>query len=184
MVLTPSRMFPQPRHTSLVALLAAVTAACSSAGPGQSRVAQVTAAPAPFVLQFVGTYADPSAPSGAVAEVDLGRDGSYRATFNGNSATETGTFHAESGSLPVTLSFEGTGAPWTGTIQAYDGVIHAAYGATTSTLRASAAVGPNEALCDATGGAWADDEADPTTGLYCVCPAPQEYIPSAGGCVE
>jgi hypothetical protein len=51
-------------------------------------------------------------------------------------------------------------------------------------LKASSSVGPDEDACDATHGSWTDDDADPTTGLYCLCPKHQVYIPSAGGCVE
>jgi hypothetical protein len=50
-------------------------------------------------------------------------------------------------------------------------------------LQATSVVGPNEALCDASGGAWTDDDPDPQTGLYCLCPSPRVYVPSAGGCV-
>jgi hypothetical protein len=51
-------------------------------------------------------------------------------------------------------------------------------------LAPTKSVGPNESACDATHGSWTDDDADPKTGLYCLCPHGTVYIPSAGGCVK
>jgi hypothetical protein len=41
----------------------------------------------------------------------------------------------------------------------------------------------SESACDDTAGLWSDDETDPATGLFCVCPAHKVLIWSAGGCV-
>jgi hypothetical protein len=53
----------------------------------------------------------------------------------------------------------------------------------TETLTAPWASG-DESMCDATGGAWSDDDADPKTGLFCGCAAKLSFIPSLGGCVH
>jgi hypothetical protein len=78
--------------------------------------------------------------------------------------------------------FDGEGG-WVATVTAYDEALHVVRGGLSSTLRATCAVGPDEALCDATHGAWTDDDVDPATGLYCLCAPPTVYVPSEGGCV-
>ena len=40
-----------------------------------------------------------------------------------------------------------------------------------------------EEMCDSTGGSYLDDDPTPE-GDYCVCTAPAEWVPGAGGCVE
>jgi hypothetical protein len=132
--------------------------------------------PAPFALQFVGSYAA-DGPSRADWLLQLHRDGSY--DFFADSRSERGAFLA-SPTRELPLSFHG--ATWMATATAYDGQLHLISDEWTATLRALEPVGPIEALCDATGGRWTDDDPDGATGLYCVCPSPRVYLPSIGGC--
>src|SRR5262249_11765547 len=39
-----------------------------------------------------------------------------------------------------------------------------------------------EDACDKSGGQFTDDDADPKTGLFCVCPAPKVWLHASGGC--
>ena len=164
-----------------------VAPACLGAGPAAGVADDGSAsagatAPTPFALQFVGAYEALGVPAGALRWLALQRDGSYEALAQGSSSVEAGAFVAAPAlALPLTLT-SGQGA-WTASITAYDGALYIQRAGVTSTLLAVSPVGPSEALCDATEGEWTDDDADPSTGLYCVCPAPSAYIPSVGGCV-
>jgi hypothetical protein len=114
--------------------------------------------------------------------LEVDRDGSYEALTDGSSSLERGAFVAAPAvALPLTFTFGG--GAWTASIAAYDDELHVQRAGVASILYAVSPVGPNEALCDASEGAWTDDDADPSTGLYCVCPSSTAYIPSAGGCV-
>ena len=126
---------------------------------------------------------DRQAPAGAVRSLELRRDGSYVVLVTGQAAPDVGTFVA-SASHQLPLSFDSArGAGWTATVAAYDGTVGVLRDGHPSTLHATGPSGPIEALCDATGGVWQDDDVDEGTGLYCLCPPPNVYIPSAGGCV-
>ena len=41
----------------------------------------------------------------------------------------------------------------------------------------------SEAACDATHGKWTDDDPDPASGLFCICPLHEVLVWSAGGCI-
>ncbi len=163
----------------------ALASAClgSVLGETASTSSQTLTVPAPFALQFVATYVDPHAPAGAVRSLELHRDGSYAALVTGQPASGVGAFVASAPhQLPLSID-PAMDAGWSATITAYDGQLRALYDGHPSTLRAAAPVGPVETLCEATGGAWLDDDVDDATGLYCHCRSPNVYIPSAGGCV-
>lgn len=175
------------RATALLLALSAV-AGCSGADTGTSAddEALKAKAPIPYVLQWVGEYDGDG--SGDVDWVVLRRTGSFVASVEGS--IETGRFVGPSkpGQWPLKLAFITHGDYFTGTISQWaDGSGHALmtidhYG-TTQTVTAPW-LAPSETACDDSGGSWADDDADPSTGLYCVCPAKQKWIPSAGGCVK
>jgi hypothetical protein len=170
----------------LLSTLPLAGSCCSAATADESAL---SVPPPPFALQFVGTYVRDGrakAESGVLESVDLARDGTYGAVFDGVPGVQRGAYRAAATRrLPLRLTFD-DGAPnedWSLTIVAYDG---RALAEDRDELRATGSVGPNEGLCEATGGAWLDDDPDPRTGLYCLCPAapaPDEYIPSQGGCV-
>ena len=191
MVLTPQPM--RLSHIVSLAVVAACTAplaACSSSAGDPPRSAlEAPATIDPFALQFVGTYRDGAAshaPAGTVTALDLHRDGTFSATVAGSATPETGTFVAAAvTALPLILIFTASsGATWSAEVIDYDGNLQVTDAGRTSTFAADGTVGPSETLCDATGGSWRDTDADEATGLYCVCPAPKLYLPSAGGCAN
>ena len=147
------------------ALLCLLLAACGGVDPGAAGDDDVSAAPSPFVLQFTGRYDGSST-------LVLMRDGTF--LLDG----ERGRFRSPPSrrSLPITLSLGKRKA----VIAAYDGRLRLG----TETLRLARPTTSDEELCDATAGQWTDDDADPATGLYCVCPAGAHFIPSSGGCVR
>src|SRR5262249_23890716 len=110
--------------------------------------------------------------TGPVTALDLRRDGTYSATVNG--AKQQGTFTATSAGVY-------SGAGWTATVAPWSGNLTVTVGASTEVLVGHPAL---EDACDATGGLWTDDDVDPATGLFCICPAPKVLIWSEGGCTE
>ncbi|HUJ25099.1 MAG TPA: hypothetical protein VLW85_03715 [Myxococcales bacterium] len=145
------------------ALLCLALAACGGVDPDAPEEADVAAAPTAFVLQFTGTY------SGGSTLV-LGRDGGYKLDGARGHFRATGAGK----SLPLTLAIGRRKA----VIAAYDGKLR--FGDEALQLERPAA--SDEDLCDSTGGKWTDDDADPATGLYCICPAATHFIPASGGC--
>ena len=172
--------------TLAIATLGAACTVCGDPAAPEALTATFPGGPsppAPFVLQFAGAYEDVGAAPGAVRWLEIRRDGSYAALDEGSGSPAQGTFLASaSHDLPLTFFFDGEGG-WAATVTAYDEALHVVRGGLSSTLRATCAVGPDEALCDATHGAWTDDDVDPATGLYCLCAPPTVYVPSEGGCV-
>lgn len=143
-------------------------------------------APIPYVLQWVGRYDGDG--SGDVETITLRRTGTFAAKINGT--VHTGRFMGpgKPGQWPLVIAFVSKGDYFTGTIDQWaDGTGHAVmkikHGASVHTVTAPW-LAPSESACDATKGAWTDDDVDPTTGLYCVCPAGDHWVPSAGGCVR
>jgi hypothetical protein len=185
-----SHIVPCAFVLALSAVAAAPLAGCSSSAGNPTRgPLEATAGLVPFALQFVGTYRDAAAtaaPAGTVTALDLRRDGTFSATVAGSAAPETGTFAAAAvTALPLILIFTASsGATWSAEVTDYDGNLQVTDAGRTSTFAADGTVGPSETLCDATGGSWRDTDADEATGLYCVCPAPKLYLPSAGGCAN
>ena len=163
--------------------IACGTCACSRAESGPGSV-EILSTPAPFALQFVGLYVSDDAPAGALVALDLRRDGSYEAWRQGAHGSERGAYAATRPHRLPLIFAAASGALWTATKVAYDDRLTVTGEGATSSLRAITSVGPVEALCDATQGTWLDDDADPATGLYCRCSAPEVYLPSAGGCVR
>ncbi len=144
--------------------------------------------PIPFVLQYVGDYEGND--SGRVDYILLNRDGTWVGSIDG--WTKHGTFYGPtkvpSPLMPPALVLVTTGLRIDAQIDpgvgwAPNDTMRVTFNGYTQTLTAPWASG-NEAICDATHGAWTDDDADPKTGLFCICPAHQSFIPSMGGCVR
>lgn len=138
-------------------------------------------------MQYVGEY--DLVGQGSLTRLALHVDGTFDATVSGR--TTSGTFLASGGetSLEVHAVLTASGATSTATF-------HAAPPSAAPSrdevdlegdLGEASLFAPwlsgDEAACDATGGAWTDDDPDPATGLYCTCPAADLYVPSRGGCV-
>lgn len=141
--------------------------------------------PIPLVLQFVGSYSSDGSDPGGLSSVELRRDGTYSASFDDGSR-EDGAFNANrTVSWPINVRLTSwDGHQWRAQITGYDQKLVVAIDGDSGSLTADATVGPDEAICDQSGGTWSDDDADPKTGLYCVCPDGSSYIPSQGGCVQ
>ena len=146
-------------------------------------------APSPFVTQFVGSYSNLG--NGELANVELLRNGRYRATY-ADSHVERGVYAGASTSsngvptLPLTISLRTNGHSWTLSISSYPlstTPVAASIDGEQDALTPDDTVGPNESLCDGSGGTWSDDEVD-ANGLFCKCPARTAYVPSQGGCVR
>ncbi|HEY8072997.1 MAG TPA: hypothetical protein VIF62_02780 [Labilithrix sp.] len=150
----------------------------------------------PIALQYVGTYEwKAGTPGGAIQTLEIHRDGTYRAhwAMDDEGIDETGTVRASAGAkYPIVLHLTDSAKkkpvdPLTATISdPGTNKIHLKLPVekTDFDLVATASVGPNESICDDSHGSWTDDDADPATGLYCICPKKRVYIPSAGGCVK
>jgi hypothetical protein len=185
-------------HRSLLvgvsAAMVATLAACAAADTGDPATSSddwltsesglgTAHQPIPFVLQYVGVYHGDG--HGEFSSLDLRRDGTFIATVGGE--RKTGRY--EGGSRPdkpVKLAFILRGDSFTGEITGdWNTVQHLniGHGAPTETLTSSWLAGA-ESVCDDSGGTWWDDDPDPKNGLYCSCPAPEVYIPSAGGCTR
>jgi hypothetical protein len=160
----------------------------------------------PIALQYVGTYDwQPSTPGGDVQWLSIQRDGTYTLHWamdeQGNN--ESGTIASvdvastqENGTkgpgYPVVLHLKNSGKqipedPKTATFSdccSGKVTLGLTLEKTSFDLKANGSVGPDESICGKSKGSWFDDDADPKTGLYCVCPAGQAYIPSLGGCVK
>ena len=149
-----------------------------SASPGQTPAAP----PAPFLVQFADTY-DVRAPSKTGIEtLTLDPHGTYEATL-AHGVTESGTYASTDGpTLPVTAELTDGAKTWSFQITTAEGDMTITREGLKDTARPQHTVGPNESLCDATGGTWRDDDSK-GDGLYCACPARTRYVPSRGGCV-
>jgi hypothetical protein len=139
--------------------------------------------PIPFVLQYVGVYHGDG--SGEFTSLDLRRDGTFIVTVGGE--RKTGRYEGPSRpGKPVKLAFILRGDSFAGTVTGdWNTVQHLniGRGVPSESLTSSWLAGAED-VCDDSGGKWQDDDPDPRTGLYCTCPAPEEYIPSAGGCTR
>ncbi len=152
--------------------LVAMTFLLASCGGAQVS-AQRDAAPSAFATQFSGTYLGPT----DFAALELNRDGTYVAVRAGKVLHGRFTTDATR-TLPLSISFAAPLAE-VGTVTGYDGRL--VIGGSLLNLQRPAT--SDEELCDNTGGGWTDDDADPLTGLYCICPSPDLFIPASGGCV-
>ena len=163
--------------------------ACSSASPETTSSSDQDLAakkPIPFVLQYVGDY-EGGETGGHVDYLLLERDGHWVGSIDG--WTKHGVYYGPkapptSGS-PLKLALVTTGLQLTAEIGGWAPyqtmTVH--YAGTTQTLTATWKNG-SEDICDSSGGSWTDDDADPKTGLFCICAPHKTYIPSLGGCVR
>ena len=169
-------------------LFSILLCACGDATQSSSDDEALKAkAPIPYVLQWVGEY-DATSNVGDVDWVILRKTGTFAASVNGH--VETGRFAGPSkpGQWPLKIAFITKGDYFTGTISQWNdangyAVMSIDHYGTKQTVTAPWKSG-GETMCDDTGGSWTDDDADPKTGLYCVCPSTQKWIPSAGGCTH
>ena len=139
--------------------------------------------PIPYVLQYVGEYDGNG--KGSFDWLVLRRTGTFVGSVDG--VTKSGRFYGpKKPTDPLKITFVTRGEhPWTGVISGWATnatMVMTRNGATETVV--SPWLNGNESMCDATGGAWADDDAAKATGLYCGCVAPKVYIPSLGGCVR
>jgi hypothetical protein len=140
-------------------------------------------------MQYVGEY--DAASAAGLTQLTLHVNGTFDATSNG--PTVRGTFVAagSAGTTEAMASLDGVDANGSRvtfrTVTSSTGpsrieiTVVGALG--DATLTAPWLAG-DETMCDATGGRWTDDDPDPSTGLFCVCPAGALYLPSRGGCVS
>lgn len=156
------------------------------AAVGSTDEAASARAPIPFVLQYVGEYDG----EGRVESLVLDRHGKFSLRMDGR--VRHGSFYGPSRVpsplAPPSLVLVTTGERIAAQVDAdaawkAHGTIDVTIDGVTERLTATWGAG-GEATCDATGGTWTDDDADPATGLYCVCGAGKSFIPSFGGCVR
>lgn len=188
------RMLARSRLLSLLPFLgrsvawlsaAPLPAACSTA-PGvevpATRQAVVAELP-PFALQYAGRYAPDDAASD-LWSLDLYPTGEVRWASR-EALGVAGVWSAEprARSLPLELRLATATETLDLTIRTYDGFGTLRRGREVIPVHPLATVGPDEAVCDQSRGAWTDDDPDPSTGLYCLCGPGRAYVPSAGGCI-
>ena len=178
--------------TRSLAASSAFLAACASAPADRTERGASLAPepPDPFALQYAGSYVpdalDPKRARGAPpVQIDLLPSGAFRLSWRGRLCEEglwaTGR---NAHTLPLEVRLAGESGMALFTIGTYDGSARLVFGGAVLALHALCTVGPNESVCDASGGAWTDDDADAATGLYCLCAHDEAYVPSRGGCVS
>jgi hypothetical protein len=142
-----------------------------------------TTQPVPFLLQFADTY-DVTQPSSTnLATLALSTDGTYLATMN-DGTIESGVYTSYGQpTLPFDFALTSGTNWWTARITTYAGPLAITRDGASDVATPEDPVGPNESICDSSGGQWSDDETDPATGLFCLCPSGQSYVPSQGGCI-
>jgi hypothetical protein len=168
-----------PREIPFI-LSCLIAAACGVPdGADATEEADSAVPPSAFTAQFIGRYQG----SLPLASLDLRRDGTF--TQVTSSGIGTGRFRAAPGrrTLPLEIRLRSRGHEWKALVRAYDATLHVIREGSEQTLRLVRPQASDEELCDSTGGRWTDDDPDPATGLYCVCPAGRRFIPSSGGCV-
>ena len=139
----------------------------------------------PFALQFAGTYRNVAADFGSIESLTLDRNGRYLARMAGQWLPETGVVRVGPGTtLPLTFHLLGGHERWSATVRDYDRTLYVERSGAHVALPADGIVGPDETLCDESGGTWTDDDVDPRTGLYCICAPGEVYLPSDGGCTR
>jgi hypothetical protein len=154
----------------------------ANAGPASDTLAVEES---PFALQFAGTYRNPSTSFGAIESLTFDRDGRYFAKLAGRWWLERGIVRVgPEKTLPLTFQLFDGHQRWTATVRDYDHLLYLERDGSDAILAADGIVGPDETVCDESGGMWTDDDVDPGTGLYCLCPAGEVYLPSGGGCVR
>jgi hypothetical protein len=174
--------------TLVSVLLASLVAACSApprGGAGETRSLPAKVTPDRFALQYAGAYA-PDDPRAETALVDLLPDGTFQSIGRtpGTGGRGVWTARPADRTLPLDLRLVTASRESHLVITTYDGHALATGRSRPIALHAVGIVGPDEQVCGDTGGRWADDDVDPSTGLYCTCATGQAYVPSFGGCVE
>lgn len=178
-----ARLRPAPLRLAAAGLPALLLAACAAASPA----APPPEAASPYLLQFVGEY---DAPVGqGLTSLSLHVDGSFDATVDGRALS--GSFGAAGAShAPSALLEDSAGGASSASFAAMARapgapaqVTLTLAGALGSATLVAPWVASNEAMCDATGGRWSDDDPDPATGVYCRCSGGALFLPSRGGCV-
>jgi hypothetical protein len=183
------------RISSMVvaALMSTSLVACGGAGSAESEGSSgateeelAARAPIPFVLQYVGEYDGDG--SGDFDWVVLRRNGTFAASIDGR--VERGSYVGpKAPASPLKVVFVAHGDTFSAIVaddyaqrppRSTLAITH--YGRSEKVTSAFAA--SDENMCDSSGGSWTDDDADPKTGLFCVCPGRKVYIPSLGGCVK
>jgi hypothetical protein len=140
--------------------------ACGGSADLSSDDADASRPPTPFVLQFSGTYL------GSSTNLVLHTDGRYQLEPGGWGRVSA----SRRTSLPLVMHL----GAHTAEVTAYDGALMLD-GERLVLQRPKAS---DEELCDSSGGKWTDDDPDPKTGLYCVCPAGTAFIPAKNGCTR
>lgn len=164
--------------------LAASLPACSAAPESTSSTDDALSSkkPIPYVLQYAGDY---EGSGGHVDYLLLKRDGHWTGSIDGR--TKSGVYFGPNApsSAPPKIAFVTQGLEFTADVGPWAPyqtlVVH--YAGHIETLTAPWPNG-SENICDASAGTWTDDDADPATGLFCICPTHKSYIPSLGGCVR
>ena len=156
-------------------------------GPGTQDVSgpadQAKLSRSALALEFADTYDVAGPPASGLVSVALAPSGTYVATL-ADGTDEQGTWTSPVGAqLPVTLYLKSATSLWTAEVLALDGALTIDRNGESLVAKSEHTVGPNESLCDGTGGAWTDDDVDAKTGLNCVCQDGQAYVPSHGGCI-
>ena len=177
----------------LGALLLGVLGACGCGSPSNVDESSTNAAaedvstaahpPIPYVLQYVGEYDGDG--NGQFDRIEIRRDGTFIASVKGT--RETGRYEGPRAPQdPLKIAFILRGDSFAGTIYSTwndHQKLDMTRAHLTETLTSPWSAG-GEDVCDDSGGTWTDDDPDPATGLYCVCPTPKVYIPSMGGCTD
>jgi hypothetical protein len=177
----------------LLLIVTTVITACGASPDGSTPSAETeqdlsARKPIPFVLQYVGRYDGDG--TGHIDFVTLDRSGMLSISIDGH--VHAGRFYGptdvpESRETP-TLKLDTSSGHWSARVdddapwKDHDTLAITIHGST-ETLTAPWSSG-REAMCDATRGSWTDDDADPATGLFCLCGAHRSFIPSLGGCVR
>ena len=140
------------------------------------------AEPRPYVMQYAAVYYG-GPDSRSFDWLELRRDGTFTAMVDG--AVHDGRYdEQETASREPALEFSGETDTFVGTLHADWASGHrlAVSRGGVAEVLTTTSVG-SEAMCEASGGTWRDDDAD-TAGLYCSCALGRKYIPSAGGCTD
>jgi hypothetical protein len=161
-------------------------AASKDGASGDEQDIKRTKPPIPQVLQYTGRYDD--VPGGAFGPVILHRDGTF-IRFDPHLGVSQGRYSGPTSpdpnpnaALPLKLdNLKATLGPDAKFSHALL-VVTLANGVAVTLTSAFGLVG--EQACDKTGGQWTDDDADPETGLFCVCAKPKTWLHANGGCAS
>jgi hypothetical protein len=157
---------PSSKRIAALAALALVAGCANGA----------TTAPRPYVVQFAGVY------ESAERSVELKPDGHVLVVTGGiakEGRFEEETIDAEQPRLVLFFADETVDAVVSRGADRHELTLERP-GAAEHLISSTQA--STEAMCEASGGTWRDDDRDPATGLDCTCASGSRYIPSEGGC--